>query len=537
MIKIVSIFVLSSFCIGVFAEEIQTLNNTQPLTWEEDLSGRLMDGAHRFVERKIDESIKSRQNLWERDFSSKKAYLKSVEPNRIRFKQYIGVVDQRVPVTMEYYGDEKNSALVAETEQYKIFQVRWQVLEKLTGEGLLLKPNKTPIGYIVALPDAGQTPEQIAGLSNRVNPEHQYARYLVENGFEVIVPMLINRRQHENQYPDFRKTGQTNREWIYRQAFHMGRHVIGYEVQKVLAAVDWFESKNNQDARVGVMGYGEGGLIAYYSAAIDTRIDTVLVSGYFDSRQSVWSEPIYRNVWALLHEFGDAELATLIAPRTLIVEYSPFPEVNDNKGTIKTPRFQRVLDEFKRIDELLKPGFLAKTLLRGSNNETIGPGSEKALKSFTQQVTKVEFYKMSTPLLIDNRESFDSKKRHDRQLLELEDHIQGLVRASEHVRDQFYLYKVLPQFAERKWSTKLHHPSHSPQHFIENSKWYRQYFHKELMGTFDEPILPPNAKTRKIYDTEKWTGYDVVILLTIFFPQIEGVLCTNRIDLEHVLML
>ena len=60
--------------------------------------------------------------------------------------------------------------------------------------------------------------------------------------------------------------------------------------------------------RIGVAGYAEGGLIAFYSAALDTRIDAALVSGYFDSRQRVWEEPIYRNVFGLLHEFGDAEI-------------------------------------------------------------------------------------------------------------------------------------------------------------------------------------------------------------------------------------
>ena len=76
------------------------------------------------------------------------------------------------------------------------------------------------------------------------------------------------------------------------------------------------------DAPIGVIGYGEGGLIALYSAAVDTRIQTTAVSGYFQSRQEVWREPIYRNVWGLLHEFGDAEIASLIAPRPLVIETS-----------------------------------------------------------------------------------------------------------------------------------------------------------------------------------------------------------------------
>ena len=68
-------------------------------------------------------------------------------------------------------------------------------------------------------------------------------------------------------------------------------------------------------APIGVAGYGEGGLLAFYSAASIRAFEARLVSGYFQSRQDVWKEPIYRDVWGLLHEFGDAELASLIAPR------------------------------------------------------------------------------------------------------------------------------------------------------------------------------------------------------------------------------
>ena len=68
-------------------------------------------------------------------------------------------------------------------------------------------------------------------------------------------------------------------------------------------------------------------MLALYAAALDTRIDAVVVSGYFDSRQNLWQEPIYRNVFALLDEFGDAELASLVAPRTLVVEACRVPNI------------------------------------------------------------------------------------------------------------------------------------------------------------------------------------------------------------------
>ena len=76
----------------------------------------------------------------------------------------------------------------------------------------------------------------------------------------------------------------------------------------------------------GVVGWGEGGLIALYAAAADTRIDAACVSGYFDSRQDIWREPIDRNVFGLLEQFGDAELASLIAPRALIIDAARGPE-------------------------------------------------------------------------------------------------------------------------------------------------------------------------------------------------------------------
>ncbi|HQH70842.1 MAG TPA: hypothetical protein PK360_02060, partial [bacterium] len=177
----------------------ETLPGTQPLTWEGDLSVRMMDGAHAFVERKIAESLTTRPAYWRRDFSSPEAYEKSIAANREDLKRILGVVDARQPGAMEYYGDDDNPALVAETSRYRVMQVRWPALEGVFGEGLLLQPKSTPLGFIVALPDADQTPEQITGLAPGIAPEEQFARRLVENGFEVLVPMLISREPQETR--------------------------------------------------------------------------------------------------------------------------------------------------------------------------------------------------------------------------------------------------------------------------------------------------------------------------------------------------
>ena len=499
--------------IGVLAPAGQThsLPGAQPLTWEGDLSERMMDGAHRFVERKIDEAIRGRQKHWTRDFSSREAYDRSVEPNRQRFMKSIGVVDPRVPVTLERFGNDDTPALLAETSAYRVYQVRWPVLENVSGEGLLLQPRRPPRARVVALPDANQTPEQIAGLAAGVAAEAQFARRLAENGFEVLVPVTIDRTARWSGNPEIRMTDQPHREWIYRQAFHMGRHVIGYEVQKVLAAVDWFKRNQGDPVKVGVAGYAEGGLVALYAAAVDTRIDAALVSGYFDSRQHVWSEPIYRNVWGLLREFGDAELATLIAPRGLVVEYGTVPDVGGNKGSLKTPPFESVKAEFDRIDRLTQPGFQPKQLVDGSHDDAAGPGSRPALQQFARLLGVSASLSFTGKPPAGRGRPIDIAERQKRQVRELEHHVQGLVRASEHVRDRFFLYKVAPELAAENWSRELRHKTIPAGKFIEGSKSYREHLSEEVLGRFDEPLAPFNPRTRQVYDTEKWIGHEVVL--------------------------
>ncbi len=492
------------------------LDGTAPLTCSGDLSVKMMEGAHRYAERKIGESVETRQRHWNRAFSSPAAYEKSVEPNRRRFAQKIGVVDTRVPPAMERFGDDPAVGLVSQAEAYDIYQVRWPVLENVLGlgsvhgEGLLLEPRQTPVASVVALPDADHTPEQLAGLSPGLDEDAQFARHLAEAGCLVVIPTLIDRSSQWSGHAEYSMTGQTHREWIYRQSFHMGRHIIGYEVQKVLAAVDWFHTMAG-GARISVAGYGEGGLIAFYAAALDTRIDVALVSGYFDSRQRVWSEPIYRNVWGLLEEFGDAELATLVAPRALIIEFSKGPEIPGDKGDLIASSYESVSAEFNRINTMLKPGFQPRHLISGPNGEFVGPGSPAALQAFFGVIGVSLPIATAAAPLHDHRTSFNAAERQKGQVRELEAHVQSLVRNSERAQEDFFLYKLEPDFADRTWTMQLRFKSRSSVHFVDGARWYRDYLWTEVLGKFDEPYLPPNPRSRKIYETETWVGYEVVL--------------------------
>ncbi|MEW6306674.1 MAG: alpha/beta hydrolase family protein [Verrucomicrobiota bacterium] len=486
----------------------QELPGTKPLTMQGDLSAQMVAGIDKFLLREIDNSIAARQQHWKRDFSSPEAYEKSVAPNRERFRKYIGAVDARVPAgALEFVSTTAQPSRIAETDRYVVHAVRWQVFSQVYGEGLLLQPRGELKAHIIALPDADQTPEMLAGLVPGMPPDAQFARRLAESGCLVVVPALVDRQAvWSGNARVGRFTNQPHREWIYRQAFELGRHVIGYEVQKVLALVDSF-SAAAAPARIGVAGYGEGALVGLYAAAIDTRINAAVVSGYFDSRQRVWEEPIYRNVFTLLKEFGDAEIASLIAPRTLVIEHSQTPTIQGPPapgqgrgggaapGKWATPDFTAVETEFQRAQKLCGAFSEKLKFIYGTEGSTTGPGSTRALNAFLTALGAPQL-SVSGLARTDARKDFDPAPRQQRQIQQLENHTQRLLELCEYGRADFLWNKVKPATPEA-WAAAM--------------KSYKEIFAKEVIGDLPAPSIPPNPRSRKIKETEKWTAYEVVL--------------------------
>ena len=132
------------------------------------------------------------------------------------------------------------SSLVAEAGAYKVYQVRWPVLPGVDGEGLLVEPKGDAIASIVAIPDADQTPELLLGLDGKHAGNTPFALRLAAAGCRVIIPVLVNRQCTFSASSALgRETNISHREFIWRMSYEMGRHILGFEIQKVLAAVDW----------------------------------------------------------------------------------------------------------------------------------------------------------------------------------------------------------------------------------------------------------------------------------------------------------
>lgn len=493
----------------------QPLPGTKPLETKDDLARVMVDGIHRYLDKATVQAAKERAKYWKPDFSSVEAFDKSVASNRERFRKMIGVVDERVPVVMTKIATVEQASLVADTKRYKVFAVKWTVLAGMNGEGLLLEPTEKPKGSAVAIPDADWTPEQLVGVAPGVPKDSQFARRLAEDGYRVVVPALINRKDTYSGNPRIRMTNLPHREHVYRMAYEMGRHVIGYEVHKVLAAIDWLEKAHGrQSVGTDVWGYGEGGLIALYTAAIDPRIKNTYISGYVNNRNDLHKEPIYRNVFGLLLEFGDAELLMLAgAPngsRKVNVEYAREPDIKGpppprNGRADAAPGSLNFADpkvahfEYERFRKLTPFAGRSATVLEPTPfadlmDPPIDVASEKRLKSRLERVTEPKELRMG----------YDPEERQKRQVQEAVDFTQRQLGPSSKRREEFVWKKL---------DTK------SIDGLKKSQEPLRQYFHENVIGKLPESKAPMNPRTRKIYDTPKWTGYEVVLDLN------EDVIC------------
>jgi len=275
------------------------LPGTKPLEEPGDLSVQMVAGISRYLDREIVRNSTARFGKWQARDATAAGSMRDLLRTRL------GMSDPPVEGRFEIAQAAGPWSIKADSSaHFRAVHVRWHVFEDVWGDGLLLQPTGEPKAIVVALPDADQDPEQIAGLSPGVPEQLQFAYRLVQQGCAVLVPRLIDRRTEWSGTGLMdRHTNEPHREWIYRQAFEVGRTLTGYEVQKVLSAVDALDAmfkpagQNGTRPRLGVAGYGEGGLIALHAAALDPRIEATLVSGHFGPHDQLWKEPLYRNVF------------------------------------------------------------------------------------------------------------------------------------------------------------------------------------------------------------------------------------------------
>ncbi len=484
-------------CVLIHSAAADPLPNTKPLTTEGDLAKQMVDGIHKYLDRELVAAPKKREELW-RKFDPK--------TKRERLKHILGVVDPRVPPKLESYGEFRSDGQVTPTGGEQVYRIRWDVLPGFVAEGLFVQGKRNRhVGAAIAIPHAGQTPEDLVGLGSG-KKEDPYVLKLIEHGLDVYIPAIVDRTDtHSGNVRMNRWTNYSHREWIHRMAYEMGRTVPGYEVQQVLALLDhWAPRYGELKLPIGVIGHGDGGRIALFAAALDERINCCQVSGAFGPQEKLWKQPIDRNVWGMLSEFGDSEIASMIAPRKLIIDPVPSqkwdgptaPKAGRSgtaPGNIEPFKYEEVSEEYRRIGVEAKKSI---TLLKNSEPhidsdvflKLMGAFAEK--KKILQTADHIRFIQGIVTNGADKPEVVQ-KRLLDRQVA----FTQNLWRLSEPVRKDYW--KKADASSPEKWE--------------QSCEPYRNHFHEEAIGKLPEPTMPLNPRSRQIYDTPKWTGHEVML--------------------------
>jgi hypothetical protein len=426
---------------------------------------------------------------------------KVLEQKKQTLKKILGIIDSpQSTEDLELHETLNKPALIFENKQYKILKIRWQVIEGLHGEGLLIEPKGKPIAQIVAIPPPDIIPESFCGLTN--DKSIPMGKILADLGCRVIVPTLIDRKQgFSNNLDISRKTNIPRREFIYRMAYEMGFQINGLEIQKLLPLINWFSFKD-PSIPIGVAGNGDGAFQALVLSFLDNRIKSSWIDGYHLNRNKSWSEPLDRNIWNYLKYFSDAELISSSNGSTLISSFS-YPLYkgaekigNLNQaapGVLSAPAKDLIMKENEILTSFLKTlGSETKVVF-----ENINPDST-LVHLGTKFISTLSDIK-SKPIIETPTVTLDftttAEERQQRQFNELIAFIQKSWRKSEKVRQE--LISKYDSSTVEKWE--------------KSSEPLRKYFSEEVIGKLPAATLKPNPRSRIIYENKDLTGYEVAL--------------------------
>jgi len=283
--------------------------------WVSDRQRLLRNETEDYLRRVVMDYEPRQEQYWQRDYSSVEAFEKSVEDNRERWRETIGL--------FEGDGSALDPVLEpwCETEEFSAWWVSIGLLAGLRGRAILALPKKKKgrLPLVIAQHGIGSSPERVFGLDDPADIYKGYGRRLVEEGFAVIAPMNI--------------TQGAPRARLERLCKLLGKTLWGLEIYRTQRLLDYLEERREIDmGRTAMYGISLGGAYTMFTLPVEQRIGAGIVCAWFNDRRykmavddpryscflSVDEEHIWIPGW--LREFSDSDLASLICPRPLLVE-------------------------------------------------------------------------------------------------------------------------------------------------------------------------------------------------------------------------
>lgn len=447
------------------------LNGTAPLALP--LGGDFLEQQRqqiiRYFIRQIAATPAKRDRLWQPDFSSVKTYEASLQKHRDHLREMLGLTPLS-PGTPQI-------KTLQESENLKIEDVTIPIADGFRARALLFLPRSSiPVAAVIAVPPASESREEFARVLQGTTPA-QWIITLLARHVAVAVPITVERRAGHPLCE--RAGGKDRRHALWRAGFIVGRTLVGIEVQEAMALREYLSSEHAIDSkRIAIFGVGQGGMTALYAAAVDERFAGAAVADYFQQREDCWKEPVDRTLYGQLNEFGDAEVAALIAPRPLLIATTASQMAKVGSMKIEAARAHRFYQGLKATDRLITIEPAADTLDATALKvaSLLGANQAGAPPDITFRISQSQADKA-------RNEHFETLYAYLRRLDEGSDQVR---------KDYWRLDSTPPQNRARKIAELRAGLSH-------------------LMGAIPSEAIPMRPQTALIGETDKFLAYDVLL--------------------------
>jgi hypothetical protein len=265
------------------------------------------------------------------DFSSIASYTKSVEPYRRRLSKSIGFP----PPFFDAYSKERvRMTHIAEDKLAVYYKLDIPTLPGFLATGFYIRPKKAslskPLQLIIAA--SGRDGPPISTKDNLVpilaRSDRNIAYCAINKGYAVWLPTFVH----------YGPGGLDDRWKLAMSALESGTSLPAIEIAGIIKAIDFFSQRSDIEVNsIAMMGHSYGGFYTLFTAVLDSRIKTAVVSAYFNSRSDVldkWSVPEFSD-WRFpdsLSLWQDTEVVALVAPRPLMIEAGIYDQLFDING-------------------------------------------------------------------------------------------------------------------------------------------------------------------------------------------------------------
>lgn len=409
-----------------------------------------------------------RDALWRPDFSSLSAYKASVEQHRLHLRQMLGFAE-RPAYTV-------NLRPLPNTANLLVAELTLPTEGGYMARALFLSPRVPKLaGAVIAVPPADKNPAEFAGLVEGAKPAAWLEALLARN---IAVAIPITTARTDDNPICVGSGGRDRRRVLWRVGFIVGRTLVTLEVEQAMLLHDFLSGWSGTAGKpVAIMGQGDGGMTALYAGALDEKLLGVASIDYFQQRENCWQEPVNRMIYGQLNEFGDAEVAALIAPRPFFVANSPGSAISQASVSAELTRARRFYKGLKADDNLVSLGRPEAALEPTALKIAALFGAER--NSNPPEIT----------LQIPQSQIDEALNQHFEAWFA---YLQKLIAASAEVRKQYWQLETTPAVDRQQKSDRLR---------------------KELghLEGIIRPDVPMNPRTKLIAETDKFLAYDVML--------------------------